>query len=73
MNIRQGQAISGKKGRRKLNFAIDKRQKFVLAVILLSLGLFATEYQLTKWGLILTLVLPFLDGTIPRLGSISGS
>lgn len=60
MNIRQGQVTNGKKGRRKLNFAIDKRQKFVFAVILLSLGLFFTEYQLTKWGLILTLLMPFL-------------
>src|SRR5579863_1975955 len=60
MNIRHGQASSGKKGRRKLQFAIDKRQKFVLAVIILSLGLFFTEYQLTKWGLIVTLLLPFL-------------
>jgi hypothetical protein len=48
-----------KKGIRRLHFAIDKRQKFVLAVCLLSLGLFFTEYQLTKWGLIVTLILPF--------------
>jgi hypothetical protein len=60
MNIRQGQVTSGKKGKRRLNFAIDKRQKFVLAVIILSLALFFTEYQLTKWGLILTLLMPFL-------------
>jgi hypothetical protein len=59
MNIRQKQASSGKKGLRKLHFAIDKRQKFVLAVIILSLGLFFTEYQLTQWGLIVTLLLPF--------------
>lgn len=39
---------------------IDKRQKFVLAVLILSLGLFFTEYQLTQWGLIVTLLLPFL-------------
>src|SRR5579859_6815069 len=61
MNIRHGQAASGKKGRRKLQFAIDKRQKFVLAVIILSLGLFFTEYQLTQWGLIVTLILPFIN------------
>jgi hypothetical protein len=60
MNIRQGQALTGKKGKRKLQFAIDKRQKFVLAVLILSLGLFFTEYQLTQWGLIVTLILPFL-------------
>ncbi len=60
MNIRQGHASTAKKGRRKLQFAIDKRQKFVLAVLILSLGLFFTEYQLTQWGLIVTLILPFL-------------
>src|ERR1700692_1647070 len=60
MNIRQGKASTLKKGKRKLQFAIDKRQKFVLAVIILSLGLFFTEYQLTQWGLILTLIMPFL-------------
>lgn len=60
MNIRQGKASAVKKGRRKLQFAIDKRQKFVLAVIILSLGLFFTEYQLTQWGIIVTLLMPFL-------------
>ncbi|HSW97540.1 MAG TPA: hypothetical protein VLF89_06980 [Candidatus Saccharimonadales bacterium] len=60
MNIRQGKATTVKKGKRRLQFAIDKRQKFVLAVIILSLGLFFTEYQLTKWGLIVTLIMPFL-------------
>ena len=60
MNIRHTNLASGKKGRRKLQFAIDKRQKFVLAVVILSLGLFFTEYQLTQWGLIVTLLLPFL-------------
>lgn len=59
MNIRQRPVSSAKKGIRKFHFAIDKRQKFVLAVIILSVGLFLTEYQLTKWGLIVTLLLPF--------------
>src|SRR5476649_711156 len=59
MNIRQKQSSNGKRGLKKLRFAIDKRQKFVLAVIILSLGLFFTEYQLTQWGLIVTLLLPF--------------
>src|SRR5580704_7041837 len=59
MNIRQKQIGNNKRGIRKFRFAIDKRQKFVLAVIILSLGLFFTEYQLTRWGLIVTLLLPF--------------
>jgi hypothetical protein len=60
MNIRQRAVSVGKKGRRRFHFAIGKRQKFVLAVCILSLGLFFTEYQLTRWGLIVTLILPFL-------------
>jgi len=60
MNIRQGKPSTVKKGRRKLQIAIDKRQKFVLAVVILSLGLFFTEYQLTQWGLIVTLIMPFI-------------
>lgn len=59
MNIRQKSISNEKRGIKRLDFSIDKRQKFVLAVILLSLGLFFTEYQLTKWGLIVTLILPF--------------
>ena len=59
MNIRQKTVSAVKKGRRPLQFVIDKRQKFVLAVIILSLGLFFTEYQLTQWGLIVTLIMPF--------------
>jgi len=59
MNIRQKNASSAKKGIRLPHFAISKRQKFVLAVVILSLGLFFTEYQLTQWGLIVTLLLPF--------------
>lgn len=60
MNIRQRQAVNSKKGRRNFHFAIDKRQKFVIAVCILSLGLFFTEFQLTQWGLIVTLIMPFL-------------
>jgi len=60
MNIRQRSATNVKRGRRGIHFSIDKRQKFVIAVLILSLGLFFTEYQLTQWGLIVTLILPFL-------------
>lgn len=60
MNIRQRQVSTGKRGLRKLHIAIDKRQKFVLAVCVLSLCLFFTEYQLTQWGIIVTLILPVL-------------
>lgn len=46
-----------KRGRKALAFTIDKRQKFVIAVILLSLGLFLTEFQFSKSGLYITVLL----------------
>ncbi len=39
-----------KKQRRLPSFSIDKRQKFVVAIILLSVGLFVTEFQLGNSG-----------------------
>lgn len=61
MNIRPRQASGVKKGRRLPHFAIGKRQKFVTATLLLSLGLFLTEFKLTQWGLYITLLLPFVN------------
>ncbi len=43
-----------KKGRRPITFTIDKRQKFVISVIILSLGLFFTEFQFGKSGVYIT-------------------
>ncbi|MGI8420620.1 MAG: hypothetical protein ACR2LN_08360 [Candidatus Levyibacteriota bacterium] len=60
MNIRPRQAAGLKKGNRKFNFAIGKRQKFVAATLLLAFGLFFTEFQFTKWGVYITLILPFI-------------
>lgn len=48
---------SPKKGKRVLRFSIDKRQKFVIAVILLSLGLFGAEFQFGKSGILIALLL----------------
>jgi len=45
--IRRLQSPSGS-GKRTLIIALDKRQKFVLSVIFLSLSLFITEYQFGK-------------------------
>lgn len=43
-------ARRGKKGL-KLSFSIDKRQKFVIAIGLLSLGLLYGEYQFERFGI----------------------
>lgn len=60
MNIRPRQLSGVKKGRKRLQFAIEKRQKFVIGIVVLALGLFFTEFRFTEWGLIITFILPFL-------------
>ena len=50
-----------KRGKRGLHFfSIDKRQKFVIATILLSLGLFLTEFQFSKSGFSIVFLLAFI-------------
>jgi hypothetical protein len=46
-----------KKGKRALVIVIDKRQKFVIAIIALSLLLFLTEYQFGRSGIIVPFIL----------------
>lgn len=46
-----------KKGKKTLVFSIDKRQKFVIAIIFLTLALFLTEFQFGKSGIIIALIL----------------
>ena len=46
-----------KRGRRGISFSIDKRQKFVIGIIALSIGLFAAEYQFTKSGFYIAIFL----------------
>lgn len=53
-----------KKGRRSFSFTIDKRQKFVAGTILLSLGLFFSEFQFGKSGLYIPLLLAVLTSVI---------
>ena len=43
---------SVKRGKKILVFSIDKRQKFVLAVSILSLGLFVSEFQFGQSGIV---------------------
>ncbi len=58
--------FNGSRGRTSLNiskrakksfiFSIDKRQKFVIGTIILSLGLFLTEFQFSRSGIIIALL-----------------
>ncbi len=41
-------------------FSIDKRQKFVISTLVLSLGLFFTEFQLSQSGIVIPLILAIL-------------
>lgn len=45
---------------RRLRFTIDKRQKFVIAVITLSLSLFITELQFNQSGILIAFILPII-------------
>jgi len=50
-----------KRGRKGISsFAIDKRQKFVIAVAALSVGLFLAEFQFSKFGLYIVSFLSIL-------------
>jgi hypothetical protein len=49
-----------KKGKRSLVIVIDKRQKFVIAIIFLSLLLFFTQYQFGRSAIITPLILALL-------------
>lgn len=48
---------SNKKSKEKISFGIDKRQKFVLGTLALSLSLFFTEFQFGKSGLYAAILL----------------
>jgi hypothetical protein len=53
--------VSTSGGKRTFLISLDKRQKFVISVLLLSLSLFITEYQFGKsFGFYIVLVLSFL-------------
>lgn len=43
--------------KRSIVITIDKRQKFVIAVILLSFGLFLSEFQFSRSGLLISLII----------------
>lgn len=49
-----------KKGRRGLRFSIDKRQKFVISVLILTIGLIYTEFQFSRSGIVIPFFLALL-------------
>jgi len=49
-----------KKFQKSIGFAIGKRQKFVIAVLLLTIGLIYTEFQFNRFGVIISFVLAVL-------------
>lgn len=59
-NFQRKKYSTQKKGRRNFSFSIDKRQKFVIGTILLSLGLFFSEFQFGRSGLFVPLLLGIL-------------
>lgn len=55
---------SHKKGKRIIIFALEKRQKFVLGIIILSLLLFGSEFQFGKSGVVIAAILALLTDLI---------
>jgi len=53
-----------KKGKRRIPFTIDKRQKFVLGTVVLSIGLFLAEFQFEKAGIVVAIFLGILANLI---------
>ncbi len=51
-----------KKGSRSFRFTIEKRHKFVIGTIFLSLGLFFSEYQFGKAGIYIPIMISFMSG-----------
>lgn len=49
-----------RRGKRGFGFSIEKRQKFVISVLLLTIGLFYTEFQFSRSGVFISLFLAVL-------------
>ncbi len=58
------QADGAKKGKKQFVLAIDKRQKFVLGVMVLSGILFVSEFQFERSGLVVAVILGILMDVI---------
>lgn len=53
-----------KRGKKVIIFSIDKRQKFILGVMILSLMLFLSEYQFAKSGIVVASVMAIITDAI---------
>ncbi len=53
-------SLKTRRVRRGIGFSIDKRQKFVIAVIILTTGLFYTEFQFSRSGIFISFFLAIL-------------
>lgn len=62
--IKKPSVNSAKRGKRTIVFSIDKRQKFVIGMIVLSVGLFLSEFQFEKAGIIVAVVLGLVTDLI---------
>ena len=49
-----------RRGKRGVEFVINKRQKFVVAVLILTLGLLYTEFQFSRFGIFVSFFLAIL-------------
>ncbi|HUQ85462.1 MAG TPA: hypothetical protein VM077_04005 [Candidatus Limnocylindrales bacterium] len=58
------QASNVKKGRKSFKFSIEKRHKFVIGTVLLSLGLFFAEFQFGKSGIFIPVIIAILTTII---------
>lgn len=55
-----GRGMVRRRGKRGVAFSIEKRQKFVIAVLILTTGLFYTEFQFSRSGVFISLFLAVL-------------
>lgn len=59
-----GQIQRKKTGKRSFKFVIEKRHKFIAGTLLLSLGLFLSEYQFGKSGIFIPVILSVLTSGV---------
>lgn len=62
--IKKPSVSPAKKGKKTIVFSIDKRQKFVLGMMVLSIGLFLSEFQFEKAGIVVAIILGLLTDVI---------
>jgi len=56
--------LQGKRGKRVIALQIDKRQKFILGVLVLSSMLFLSEYQFAKSGIVVATIMAIITDLV---------